>query len=142
MINKNISLNHINAINENTLISTLGIEFTEIGDDYLTAKMPVDERTFQPMGLLHGGANVALAETLGSVGTYAIIDGKKYHGVCIEINANHIGSAMQGSVYGTAKITHKGKSTHVWNIEIKDEKGKLISISRMTMMIIERNKND
>ena len=122
------------------MVSNLGIEFTEIGDDFLIAKMPVDERTFQPMGLLHGGANVALAETLGSVGTFSIIDGKTHFGVCIEINANHIGSVMDGFVFGTAKLVHQGRTTHIWSIEIKDEKHKLISTSRMTMMIIERKK--
>jgi len=140
MINQNINIKDINTINQGTLISNLGIEFTEIGKDYLMAKMPVDERTFQPMGLLHGGANVALAETIGSIGSFSIIDGKTHYGVCIEINANHIGSVMEGFVYGTAKLAHKGKTTHVWNIEIRDEKDKLISVSRMTMMIIERKK--
>ena len=122
------------------MVSTLGIEFTEIGDDFLIARMPVDERTFQPMGMLHGGANVALSETLGSVGTFSIIDGKTHYGVCIEINANHIGSVMKGFVFGTAKLVHQGRTTHIWNIEIRDEKDKLISTSRMTMMIIERKK--
>lgn len=140
MINQQINLDDINKINQGTLISNLGIEFIEFGTDYLKAKMPVDERTFQPMGLLHGGANVALAETIGSIGTFSIIDNKKYYGVCIEINANHIGSVMQGDVIGTATIAHKGKTTHVWNIEIRDESEKLISVSRMTMMIIERKK--
>ena len=140
MINQNITTKDINLINQDTMVSNLGIEFTEIGDDFLIAKMPVDERTFQPMGLLHGGANVALAETLGSVGTFSIIDGKTHYGVCIEINANHIGSVMEGFVFGTAKLVHQGRTTHIWNIEIKDEKHKLISTSRMTMMIIERKK--
>jgi len=140
MINQNINIKDINTINQDTMISNLGIEFTKIGEDYLIAKMPVDERTFQPMGLLHGGANVALAETLGSIGTFSIINGKTHYGVCIEINANHIGSAMEGFVFGTASIVHQGKTTHIWNIEIRDEKDKLISVSRMTMMIIERKK--
>ena len=140
MINQNITTKDINLINQDTMVSNLGIEFTEIGDDFLIAKMPVDERTFQPMGLLHGGANVALAETLGSVGTFSIIDGKTHYGVCIEINANHIGSVMKGFVFGTAKLVHQGRTTHIWNIEIRDEKDKLISTSRMTMMIIERKK--
>ena len=140
MINPKITIQDINLINQETMVSNLGIKFIEIGDDFLIAKMPVDERTFQPMGLLHGGANVALAETLGSVGTFSIIDGKTHFGVCIEINANHIGSVMDGFVFGTAKLVHQGRTTHIWNIEIKDEKHKLISTSRMTMMIIERKK--
>lgn len=138
MIPKGIKIKDINAINKNTLIDTLGIEFIEIGSDYIVGKMPVDERTFQPMGLLHGGANVALAETLGSTGTYLSIGTKTHYGVCIEINANHVGSIMEGYVYGRAEIVHKGKSTHIWKIEIKDEKGKMISMARLTMMILER----
>ena len=140
MLDSKINVKDINTINQGTLISNLGIEFTEIGSDYLIAKMPVDERTFQPMGLLHGGANVALAETLGSIGTFASINGKTHYGVCIEINANHIGSIMEGYVFGKATAVHLGKTTHIWNIEIRDEKDKLISTSRMTMMIIERKK--
>jgi len=128
----------MNLLNEGTLMASLGIEFTEVGKNYLKAKMPVDERTFQPMGLLHGGANVALAETLGSAGTYASLNTKTHYGVCIEINANHIRSAMEGFVHGTATLTHKGMTTHIWSIEIKDEKDRLISVSRLTMMILER----
>lgn len=138
MLPKNINLASINAINQGTLMSTLGIEFTEIGDNYLCATMPVDERTFQPMGLLHGGANVALAESLGSAGTFMMLDTKTHNGVCIEINANHVGGVMKGQVTGKATLLHKGKTTHVWNIEIRDEEQKLISYSRMTMMILER----
>lgn len=120
-------------------MQSLGIEFIEVGEDMVRATMPVDERTFQPMGLLHGGANVALAESLGSVGTYLMINTKTHHGVCIEINANHIGSAMKGIVTGTATLLHKGKTTHVWNVEIRDEDDKLLSYSRMTIMVLERN---
>lgn len=138
MIPKGTKVKDINLISKNTLIDTLGIEFTEVGSDYIIGKMPVDERTFQPMGLLHGGANVALAETLGSVGTYLLIGTKTHYGVCIEINANHVGSVMDGYVFGKAEIVHEGKTTHIWKIEIKDEKGKMISISRLTMMILKR----
>ncbi len=142
MIPRRIKPKDIDAICKDTLIDNLGIVFTEVGRDYLVAEMPVDERTFQPMGLLHGGANVALAETLGSVGTYLIIGTKTHYGVCIEINANHIGSIMEGSVFGRADLVHKGKTTHVWKVEIKDKDGKLISVSRMTMMILERKKQE
>ena len=138
MIPQDISMKQLNALNQGTLMQSLGIEFTEVGEDWLKATMPVDERTFQPMGLLHGGANVALAESLGSVGTYLMINTKTHHGVCIEINANHIGSAMKGNVTGIAKLLHKGKSTHVWNVEIRDEKERLLSYSRMTIMVLER----
>lgn len=138
MIPSNISIKQLNAINQGTLMQSLGIEFTEVGEDYIKGSMPVDERTFQPMGLLHGGANVALAESLGSVGTYLMLNTKTHYGVCIEINANHIGSAMKGHVSGTAKLLHAGKTTHIWNVEIRDDQDRLISYSRMTIMILER----
>lgn len=138
MIPKDISLKQLNAINQGTLMESLGIEFVKVGETSLEATMPVDERTFQPMGLLHGGANVALAESLGSVGTYLMINTKTHYGVCIEINANHVGSVMKGSVTGSASLLHKGKTTHIWNVEIKDENDRLISYSRMTIMILER----
>lgn len=138
MIPTNLSLKQLNALNQGTLMESLGIEFTEVGENFLCAKMPVDERTFQPMGLLHGGANVALAESLGSFGTYLMIDTKKHYGVCIEINANHVGSAIKGYVFGKASLLHKGKTTHVWNVEIRDESNRLVSYSRMTIMVLER----
>ncbi len=138
MLPEDISLKQLNAINQGTLMQSLGMEFVEVTSTSVVATMPVDERTFQPMGLLHGGANVALAESLGSVGTYLMIDTKTHYGVCIEINANHVGSVMKGSVIGTANLLHKGKTTHIWNVEIRDEKDRLISYSRMTIMILER----
>ncbi len=138
MTNSKVTPEDINQINRDTMISHLGIEFTEIKDDYLVAKMPVDERTFQPMGLLHGGANVTLAETLGSVGSYITIDPKSQYAVCLEINANHTGTAMSGFVHGYASLIHKGKSTHIWSVEVKNDQDKLISVSRLTMMILDR----
>jgi len=114
----------------------IGIEFTEIGEDYLAAKMPVDHRTRQPFGILHGGASVVLAETLGSTGAGLVVDPLKFRCVGLEINANHIRSVREGFVYGTAKPIHIGKSTHVWSIEIKNEEGKLVCISRITMAIL------
>jgi len=140
MIPEYLNLKSLNAVNKGTLMESLGIEFTEVGKDYVKGTMPVDERTFQPMGLLHGGANVALSESLGSVGTYLILGTKTHYGVCIEINANHVGSVMEGNVIGTARLLHQGKTTHIWNIEIRDNQDKLISYSRMTMMILERQK--
>lgn len=138
MINKNIPLEEVNKINNNTLMESLGIEFTELGDDFVKGKMPVDNRTVQPMRLLHGGANAALMETLGSFGSHLIIDNEKQSSVGLEINANHIGSAKSGYVEGVAKIIHKGSSTHVWQIDIFNEEGKLISTGRLTNMIINR----
>lgn len=140
MIPNNLDLKEINLINKGTLVDNLGIQITGVGEDFIEGKMPVDERTFQPMGLLHGGANVAFAETLGSTGTYLSIGTKTHYGVCIEINANHIGSIMDGYVYGRANLVHKGKTTHIWQIDIKDKAGKMISMCRLTMMILEIKK--
>ena len=140
MIPNNVSPEHLNALSPDTLVSNLGIEFTEIGTDYLIAKMPVNEKTQQPMGLLHGGASVALAETIGSIGTYLMIDTETQIAVGLEINANHVGGVHSGEVFGKGTIIHKGKTTHIWNIEIRDQREKLISICRLTMMIIKREK--
>lgn len=116
----------------------LGIVFTEIGDDHLTATMPVDERTKQPMGLLHGGANVVLAETLGSVASSLTIDLSKQICVGLEINANHLKGVKSGSVTGITKPIHLGKSTQVWEIKIINEQGQLCCISRITMAILDK----
>ena len=121
-----------------TLVTTLGIRFTEIGPDFVRATMPVDERTIQPYGLLHGGASVALAETLGSMGAAMSVDSDEYQVVGQEINANHIRSARSGLVTGTAKPVHIGGRTHVWSIEIVNEAGKLVCISRLTVAVIKR----
>ena len=121
-----------------TMVSNIGIEFLAIGADFITAKMPVDARTIQPYGLLHGGASVALAETLGSVAAHASIDASKYMAVGLEINANHVKSIRSGYVYGKASPLHVGKNTHVWEIKIRNEAEELISISRITVSIIEK----
>jgi 1,4-dihydroxy-2-naphthoyl-CoA hydrolase len=102
--------------------------------------MPVNKRTQQPMGLLHGGASAALAESIGSIGSYLMINPKQQMAVGLEINANHIGSVHSGFVYGKGTIVHKGKTTHIWNIEIRDENEKLISICRLTMLVLDRKK--
>tara|TARA_B100000900_G_C20416911_1_gene649275 strand:+ start:307 stop:726 length:420 start_codon:yes stop_codon:yes gene_type:complete len=138
MFPKNLSPDQLNTISKNTLLSHIGIVFTEIGEDYIIAKMPVNFTTSQPMGILHGGASVTMAESIGSVGSHILIDNEKESAVGIEINANHISSAKNGFVFGTGKMIHKGKSTHIWSIEIKDEKDKLISISRLTVMILKK----
>jgi 1,4-dihydroxy-2-naphthoyl-CoA hydrolase len=140
MFHKNISIEKINSFSEDTLLAHLQIEFTEIGDHFLTAKMPVNKNNSQPMGILHGGASVALAESIGSVGSNILIDQQKEYAVGLSINANHVGSARNGTVYGKGIIVHKGKSTHVWSIEIKDDLNKLISVSRLTVMIINKDK--
>jgi 1,4-dihydroxy-2-naphthoyl-CoA hydrolase len=123
---------------ENTLVSHLGIEFTAIGEDFIEAKMPVDHRTHQPMGLLHGGASVALAETMGSVGAVCCLDSSKQYCVGLEINANHIKSTRSGFVFGTARPIHLGKKTQVWEIKITNEQKELVCISRITMAILDK----
>lgn len=130
----------LNTYMPNTLGQHLGIEFTAVGDDYLEAKMPVDHRTQQPMGLLHGGASVALAETMGSVAAYSIIDRSKYFCVGLEINANHLKGVKSGFVIGKTTPIHIGKQTHVWEIRIQDEQNNLVCISRITMAILEIKK--
>lgn len=127
-------------VNERTKIgigSALGMEFIEIGDDYLRATMPVDERTRQPFGILHGGANVVLAETLASVGAGRSIDRTKYRSVGLEINANHLAPAKDGFVTGIGRPIHIGKTTQVWDIRITNAEGRLSCISRCTMAILE-----
>ncbi len=133
-----IALDAVNSMSEGCMVEHLGIQFTEIGSDYLVATMPIDQRTKQPMGLLHGGASVALAETMGSVGATLCIDLNKQHAVGLEINTNHIKSAKSGHVTGKATPIHLGKGTHVWSIEIKNEEDQLVAVSRITMAILDR----
>ena len=128
-----------NGICKTTLMETLQIEYTDVGEDFLEARMPVTQRVHQPDGILHGGASVALAETDGSCGSHFIIDNTTHYAVGIEINANHVGSAYDGFVYATGKIAHLGRTTHIWNFEIIDESEKLITIARLTMMILKRS---
>ena len=127
---------------KDTLLEALGIELTEIGDDYLVGTMPVDERTRQPFGILHGGASVALAETLGSVAAGMIIDMNQFIAVGLDVNANHLRPVANGEVVGVAKPILIGKKTQVWEIKISDAStGKLSCISRLTMAILPRNKH-
>lgn len=140
MFPSHVTLASINAFNRDTLVAHLGMEFTEIGPDYLIAKMPVDKRTHQPMGLLHGGASVALAETIGSVGSHLIAQQNGDSAVGLDINANHIGGIKTGWVFGKGILLHQGKTTHVWEIRITDEADRLICISRLTMMILKGKK--
>lgn len=129
----------INAFNKNTLMEVLGIECIEIGDDYLVSTMPVDNRTHQPLGLLHGGASAALIESIGSMGSTLLIDLSKEAPVGIEINANHIGSVKSGMVKGIGKIVHAGKRTHLWQVDIFDmSTEKLICTGRLTIMIVPK----
>ncbi|HRN60863.1 MAG TPA: hotdog fold thioesterase [Luteimonas sp.] len=137
MFRAGVSVDDLNALSRNTAMEPLGIVFTEIGPDYLRATMPVDARTHQPYGLLHGGASVLLAETLGSsAGGLCVPEG---HGVVgIEINANHLRGVRSGSVTGTARPLHVGRSTQVWEIRIEDQAGKLVCISRLTLAVVAR----
>jgi 1,4-dihydroxy-2-naphthoyl-CoA hydrolase len=128
----------LNMLSAKTINEALGIEFTEAGDDYLTARMPVDKRTKQPMGLLHGGASVVLAETLGSVASTLLIeDISKESAVGLEINANHLRAVKSGYVYGTVTAIKIGRRTHIWQIRIRNEEGKDSCISRLTCMIVQ-----
>jgi 1,4-dihydroxy-2-naphthoyl-CoA hydrolase len=136
--NKNLTLEMFADLGKNTMSEHIGIEWVELGTDYLKAKMPVDHRTIQPYGLLHGGASVALAETLGSVGAAFVIDHEKFIAVGLEINANHIRSARSGWVYGIAKALHIGAATHVWEIKITDERDKIVCVSRITVAILKK----
>jgi len=132
------SVEELNSSGVGTLVEHLGIRFTEISDDFIRGTMPVDARTRQPYGLLHGGASVALAETLGSMGAAMCVDAKEYLCVGQEINANHVRGARTGLVTGTARPVHLGGRSHVWTIEILDDAGKLVCTSRLTIAIIRR----
>jgi 1,4-dihydroxy-2-naphthoyl-CoA hydrolase len=131
-----------NATAAGTLLEPLGIVFTEIGEDFVRGTMPVDARTHQPYGLLHGGASVALAETLGSVGAGMCVDASRHLCVGQEINANHLRPVRSGKVTGTARPRHVGARSQVWSIDIVDESGTLICVSRLTVAVIERPKSD
>lgn len=132
------SLEQVNAMSKGTLVEHLGIEITAIGEDFLRATMPVDQRTVQPYGLLHGGASVALAETLGSIAALLCVDQAEKVCVGLEINANHVRSARSGYVTGTARPLHIGGTTQVWQTEIVDEQERLVCVSRMTLAVLDR----
>lgn len=132
------SLEDMQKRGENTMVPFLGIEITEVGDDYLKATMPVDHRTKQPLGLLHGGASCVLAESVGSIAANYCVDHTKYFAVGLDINANHLRSVREGLVTATAKPFHMGKTTQVWEIKIENDEGKLVCISRLTMAVVEK----
>jgi len=128
----------LNEMVRMTMIDNLGIEFLEVGDDYVKARMPVDRRTIQPFGLLHGGASVALAETLGSVAANLCVDREKKMCVGLEVNANHLRPVPNGFVYGVARPVHVGDATQVWEIRILNEQDKLVCISRLTLANLDK----
>lgn len=135
---KDLLLQEIIHLGKETMGEHIGIAFTEVGPDYIKASMPVDARTRQPYGLLHGGASCVLAETLGSVASALVIDPEKFICVGLEINANHVRGVREGHVTGIATPLHLGASTHVWDIKIHDERGKLICVSRLTVAILKK----
>lgn len=136
-----ISLAVLAERSANTLMSHLGIVFTEVGEDYLVAKMPVDHRTHQPIGILHGGASCVLAETVGSTAANFCVDLSKNYCVGLDINTNHVRSIREGYVYGKATPYHIGQSTQVWSIENRDKDNRLIAISRLTMAVLNQSKD-
>lgn len=127
----------LNDLCQGTFISFLGIEFLDYGKDFVEARMPVDNK-LQPMGLLHGGASLALAETIASGGSYLLVDPEKYEVFGLQVSGNHLSTVSDGTLYARAEIIHQGKSTHVWDVKIKGDNGKLISVTRVTMMIVKK----
>jgi 1,4-dihydroxy-2-naphthoyl-CoA hydrolase len=137
---QNVKSSDFDWMNKGTLGEALDIRFSEIGPDYLKATMPVDHRTKQPFGLLHGGASVALAETMGSVASWLVVNPEFFIGVGIEINANHVRAVKEGRVTGICSPLHVGGKTHVWEIKIYDQQDKLCCVSRITVAIVPKNK--
>ncbi len=131
-------LEKVNAMCKNTLMETLSIRFTEVGNEQVSATMPVNSKVHQPLGLLHGGASIALAESIGSMASFLFIDSSKFEARGIEISANHLKSKKEGWVTGIARNIHKGKTTHLWEIRIVDEAGDLISICKLTNIILPK----
>jgi 1,4-dihydroxy-2-naphthoyl-CoA hydrolase len=127
----------LNNLSANTMVEHLGIVFTEVGEDYIKGRMPVDHRTHQPYGILHGGASVALAETLGSVAAHCTVMHQNRFCVGLEINANHIRPVKEGFVTGTARPIHIGKRTQIWEVRLTTETGELVCISRITLAILD-----
>ena len=136
---KKLPLETVNGWSRNTLMQTLVIECLEIGDDFLVARMPVDARTHQPMGLLHGGASMALIESIGSMASSLLLDLDREQPVGLEINANHVRAVTSGYVRGTGKLVHGGKRTHLWQVDIHEEvTGKLVCTGRLTVMVVPK----
>lgn len=131
-------LNALNSANANSINEVLDIRFTNVDESSLSASMPVDKRTHQPYGILHGGASVVLAESVGSAAGNACVDAERQYAVGLDINANHLRSVSQGLVTATARPIHLGRTTHVWTIEITEESGKTVCVSRLTLAILDR----
>lgn len=133
-----MDLKELNNFNKDSLVSNLGIEITEFNGDMIKGTMPVDSRTVQPFRILHGGATAALAETLGSFGSHMNIDTDKCYAVGLELNCNHLKSVTEGMITGVGRLIHKGRKTHVWNIDFNDDDKRLIATSRLTVMILDK----
>lgn len=131
-------LEQCNAFSKNTLMETLNIEYIDAGEDFLVARMPVNSSVHQPMGLLHGGASVALAESVGSTASHFFINSKEQEVRGIEIAANHLKSIREGFVYGTARLIHKGRTIHLWEIKITNEAGELISLCKLSNIVLDK----
>lgn len=140
-LNKELKISDFELLGKDTMSEHIGIEWVEVGANYIKAKMPVDHRTKQPYGLLHGGASCVLAETIGSVASAMVVDHEKFVCVGLEINANHVRSAREGFVTGVATALHLGSNTHVWDIKIFDEVQKLVCVSRLTVAVIPRKES-
>jgi 1,4-dihydroxy-2-naphthoyl-CoA hydrolase len=139
--NNDLTIEQLEPIGKGTMAEFLGIQWTEVGDNYIKATMPIDERTKQPYGLLHGGASCVLSETVGSVASAMVVDHSKFLCVGLEINANHVRSAREGSVTGTATALHLGANTHVWDVKIYDQLERLVCVSRLTVAVIPRKES-
>lgn len=139
MMSKLEILKKLNAISQNTLMQTLDIEYVDYGDDFLVAKMPVTSKVYQPNGILHGGATVALAESVGSAASHLFFDNNEFEIRGIEISANHIKSVKEGFVFATAHILHKGRTTQLWEIKITNETNQLISLCKLTTIALKKN---
>jgi 1,4-dihydroxy-2-naphthoyl-CoA hydrolase len=136
---KQVPLEQLNALNPGTLMEALAITYLEVGEDFVRASMPVNERTKQPMGLLHGGASAALMETVGSLGSVLLIDPLTHYSVGLDISANHVGAVREGMVIATAKLIHAGRKTHLWNIEVREvQSERLICHGKHTVMVLPK----
>lgn len=138
MLDKEVTLNRFNALCKNTLMETLAISYIDVGEDFLVAKMPVNSKVHQPYGILHGGATAALAESVGSAASSYFIDHTKFIVKGIQLSTNHLKSVKEGFVFASAKIIHRGRTTHLWEIKIVNEKDELISVSKLTNIILEK----
>ena len=139
MLLKQVPLDQLNALNPGTLMQALGISYLEVGADFVRASMPVDERTKQPMGLLHGGASAALMETVGSLGSGLLLDPLTHYSGGLDISANHVGAVREGMVIATAKLIHAGRKTHLWNIEVREAQSeRLICHGKHTVMVLPK----